>query len=152
MRKWLLSLFDQKLTFLVRCPQSHFWAFSDFLVRLDRLFSSCLARKRFKEHHFWFEPDRPIFSQKLPAAQGWAPVQKSKVAKKSLLGTFRCSSGSKSLIQLVLARKNNFQSNRKSNLKRSFLAFWGLDWSQPRQEPDLTKMGRFLAMSKRSDL
>ena len=57
LRKWPNSLLVRKGTFLVWCPQSHFWAFSGFAVRLDRLFGSCLARKRFKNHHFWFEPD-----------------------------------------------------------------------------------------------
>ena len=131
-RKWPNSLLVRKGTFLVWCPQSHFWAFSDFPVRLDRLFSSCLARKRFKNHHFWIESVWAFFCQILPAAQDWDPVKKSKVAKKSFLGTFGVCGGSKSLIQVDLAHQNNFQSNRKSNLKGHFWPLKIQTDSQPR--------------------
>ena len=54
------------------------------------------------------------------------------MAKKSFLGAFRVSGGSKSLIQVDLAHQNNFQSNRKSNLKGHFFPLGHWAGSQPR--------------------
>ena len=54
------------------------------------------------------------------------------MAKKSFLGTFGVSGGSKSLIQVDLAHQNNFQSNRKSNLKGHFWPLKIQTDSQPR--------------------
>ena len=62
----------------------------------------------------------------------WILSKTKSVAKKALLGTFRFSRGSKSLIQLVLPGQNFFQSNLKSNAKSHFWPFKSLSqvWAQ----------------------
>ena len=66
----------------------------------------------------------PLFGQKL-TCPGVVPA-------KALLMSFRFSGGSKSLIQVDLAHQNNFQSNRKSNLKGHFFPLGHWAGSQPR--------------------
>ena len=63
------------------------------------------------------------------------------MAKKSFLGTFGVSGGSKSLIQVDLAHQNNFQSNRKSNLKGHFFPLGHWAGSQPRARARFDKNG-----------